>query len=813
MIEQILQNKSTSKIEARTDLLPAFNANSGFAKESFRDLMSSIRENSFGINKKTYNHDNSALASKHVYKNNSMSYNNNNYNRSFNNQYNNDYNRNYRSNNDGNSFKENFSSKNDYESRYATSEYSSYNEYNNDPYIDNSVDLGVKDIDNEEVYTRELKDKIENLTQNDGTVSLNDLIDLLKTLQMGEQISSEGEINDPLSEIKSMLSSLNISSEQKDSLDEILSKLQMMSNEDLQAMSKIISLIHENMLEEKVGAQTGVENVTLDNISNKLVGDDEEIQDFNKLVAQIKDIAKSLNLLDGVDNKDLLNKVTNSENLEEIKSIVNLSDPELLTKISEATSLEDLEGIIGKDNLNKLQNLLGKDSVGKDLLVKGLASKDLTGKDLINNKEIVGDIKNLEDIIPTDSENSNEILSLVGKNELSDLNKFISSINNSEISENVQQTLNDIVSLIDSVANNQLNVDGLGDVAELADAANINLKDTSLKDVVATLKAMAEKILNSQSSNQLNGQVANNQVANNQGANAQQNLNLNNVGTENSILDNELSLRQEAEKSVKESAVSNPEKIVKESVKQVDALTTKDLMKEFKGVNVEATETVRGEAKAQMEAKVAENIKTVTLNDGAKISFNSSLNKENVNFQNVKFGENTSQDKGNNFNFFLKSSSEAQAKIDQAVTKEAAQTYNLREPRDIEKLMRNIQSSVSKGESKLSVVLTPENLGKLHIQLTETGGKVTAKFIADNETSHKLIMSQGDLLKNQLSEKGIVIDNMEFAFNDAMSNKGDQHSENSKKAGKNFNKNKDNRDNDIEVTETKTQKQENGVYA
>ncbi len=171
-------------------------------------------------------------------------------------------------------------------------------------------------------------------------------------------------------------------------------------------------------------------------------------------------------------------------------------------------------------------------------------------------------------------------------------------------------------------------------------------------------------------------------------------------------------------------------------------------------------------------------------------------------------------DKGNNFNYFLKSSAEVQSKYDTAQSKETQAPYNMKEPRDIERLVRTMQSSVSKGQSKLTVVLTPENLGRMQIQLSESGGKITAKFLSDNESSHKLIMAQSDLLKNQLSEKGIVVDNMEFAFNDAMSkqqNNDEQGRKTSKQnqKGKNFR----NQENNLEVGTEVANNKSTGIYA
>ena len=251
---------------------------------------------------------------------------------------------------------------------------------------------------------------------------------------------------------------------------------------------------------------------------------------------------------------------------------------------------------------------------------------------------------------------------------------------------------------------------------------------------------------------------------------------------------------------------------IKDTAKQTDTVSVKDVQKEFKTANVEVTESLRGESNAKAEIKA----NTVNFSETGKNLQNNLNQKEMVMTQNIH-EENFSasqNDKGNNFNYFLKSSAEAQAKYDTAQSKEAQAPYNMKEPRDIERLVRTMQSSVSKGQSKLTVVLTPENLGRMQIQLSESGGKITAKFLSDNENSHKLIMAQSDLLKNQLSEKGIVVDNMEFAYNDAMSkqqNNDEQGRRTSKQAqkGKSFG----NREEDLEVGTEVANKKATGIYA
>lgn len=275
---------------------------------------------------------------------------------------------------------------------------------------------------------------------------------------------------------------------------------------------------------------------------------------------------------------------------------------------------------------------------------------------------------------------------------------------------------------------------------------------------------------------------------------------------------NEKLSQETAKETLKDTVKESVKDIVKDTVKQTDTVSVKDVQKEFKTANVEVTESLRGESNAKAEIKA----NTVNFSETGK-NLQNNLNQKEMMMTQNNAGENFSasqNDKGNNFNYFLKSSAEAQAKYDTAQSKEAQAPYNMKEPRDIERLVRTMQSSVSKGESKLTVVLTPEHLGKMEIQLSESGGKITAKFLSDNESSHKLIMAQSDLLKNQLSEKGIVVDNMEFAYNDAMSkqqNNDEQGRRTSKQAqkGKSFRSQED----DLEVGTEVANKKASGIYA
>lgn len=92
--------------------------------------------------------------------------------------------------------------------------------------------------------------------------------------------------------------------------------------------------------------------------------------------------------------------------------------------------------------------------------------------------------------------------------------------------------------------------------------------------------------------------------------------------------------------------------------------------------------------------------------------------------------------------------------------------YKVRDPLDVIQFAKLIENSAANSEKKLIVQLKPYELGKVQIELVEQAGKVTAKILTDNEQTRHLFAAQAEQIKEQLSSKGIVIETMEFSFND-----------------------------------------------
>lgn len=506
------------------------------------------------------------------------------------------------------------------------------------------------------------------------------------------------------------------------------------------------------------------------------------------------------------------------------------------TNIDADTLLQNIDAAISELNISddlkiQLQNIISSFENMDQFDLQDISEYIAVLSDDLNISDISGENISLEKI--AEKIIGTEIDSSSLENAYTALQEKVSELtnntkDNTAVETENTQSIETVTSVIDDKPNN---IEVINDIASLIDEAvkesgftSDNEKLELAKNIISAVKSAAENVLSQ--SNNLSGQVSaniitaekavivNTETADNTAMQTAQTLeeNIN-------IIDENINNKQSAEKlsqdtvkeTVKDTVKESVKDTVKDTVKQSDAVSVKDVQKEFKTANVEVTESLRAESAAKADIKAA----TVTFNEAGK-NLQNNLSRKDMITQNSA-GENFSasqSDKGNNFNYFLKSSAESQAKYETAQSKEAQAPYNMKEPRDIERLVRTMQSSVNKGESKLTVVLTPENLGKMQIQLSESGGKITAKFLSDNENSHKLIMAQSDLIKNQLSEKGIVIDNMEFAFNDAMSRQ-QTGEEQGRRASKQSQRNKGfkNQEEDLEVGTQVANNKSTGIYA
>ena len=639
-------------------------------------------------------------------------------------------------------------------------------------------------------------------------VSMKDLLLLLQTAS--KQASTEGVSQEESENVDAglMVEDLEISDELKQTLQNILETLKNLPQEDLAELSDYLNNASSNL--ELLNTQTMDEASILSKLSNALMnGSDDESLDSALNV--LKERIASLGQTNETSNIKVEQDIEGNQELQKVTADLENGntklDSEALSKlIDDIASLVD-KAVNENESTGSEKLTLAKDilSLIKDALKEGEANTNIAEEDNVEQSADLLNMENTAEVLETDVINKNmQMINAGSETEVESV-----KVENVLVAENQKTSLSDLKATTTDVKNTaSMPEKQTEDLAENLLAADNEAEVTPDETQLTNTNNVKEDT--KQSTPLKSETVVNKNVNNSQ----EEIANMEVIESSEEVIKslNEESV-QEAETDEVLTGKENSEKITKDTAKQVETASLKDIKKEFKTANVEVSESLRGQAQEKIDAKA----NTVNLTDTSKGLSNNNAQKENIFMQN-KAGENFStntQDKGNNFNYFLKSSSEANAKYETAQTKEAQTPYNVKDVRDIERLVRTMQSSVSKGQSKLTVVLTPENLGKLQIQLTETGGKITAKFLSDNEQSHKLIMAQSDMFKNQLSEKGIVVDNMEFAFNDTMS-KGQNSDEHGRKAGRQSQqKGRNIRDNgdDLEVGTEVANKKTSGIYA
>lgn len=90
--------------------------------------------------------------------------------------------------------------------------------------------------------------------------------------------------------------------------------------------------------------------------------------------------------------------------------------------------------------------------------------------------------------------------------------------------------------------------------------------------------------------------------------------------------------------------------------------------------------------------------------------------------------------------------------------------WEINSKESVEKLIKMIEF-VKNGESKtLTVKIEPDFLGKMNIHLTDNAGKISAKIFIEHDSVKNFLVNNAENIRQQLADKGIHIDNMDFMF-------------------------------------------------
>jgi flagellar hook-length control protein FliK len=168
----------------------------------------------------------------------------------------------------------------------------------------------------------------------------------------------------------------------------------------------------------------------------------------------------------------------------------------------------------------------------------------------------------------------------------------------------------------------------------------------------------------------------------------------------------------------------------------------------------------------------------------------------------------------------MNSETQKSAGFDETLDTRSAQTekvvkaeVKVEGPRDIMKFAELIEIAKSQKATKIHIQLTPQELGRVNIELSEQAGKVSGKVTFESESARNLFTSNAEALRQHLADKGVMVENLEFGFKDLTEKESsgweNRKSKNSKSA--------DGSDSQVTVEETSDDEQNNnlteGIYA
>ncbi|PLX65946.1 MAG: hypothetical protein C0603_13300 [Denitrovibrio sp.] len=88
-------------------------------------------------------------------------------------------------------------------------------------------------------------------------------------------------------------------------------------------------------------------------------------------------------------------------------------------------------------------------------------------------------------------------------------------------------------------------------------------------------------------------------------------------------------------------------------------------------------------------------------------------------------------------------------------------------PRDIMKFAELVELAKNQKATKLNIQLHPQELGRVNIELTEQAGKISGKVMFESETARNLFANNAEGLRQQLADKGVTVENLEFLFSES----------------------------------------------
>ncbi len=186
-----------------------------------------------------------------------------------------------------------------------------------------------------------------------------------------------------------------------------------------------------------------------------------------------------------------------------------------------------------------------------------------------------------------------------------------------------------------------------------------------------------------------------------------------------------------------------------ESVNELDKLLNKDIIKK---VDTSAKHAAASDEKA--DGKIQANSQNAFLNNqGFNQNLGQSFGQANQDAQ--------SQLKANILASNMTSNSPlAKNDIQMSSFAQPSQANNVLERNIFDQVMKNIQGNISANKSEVTMILKPENLGKVTLNIMNERGTVSAEFKAETKEAVDALNKNIQDLKETLKQQGVICSNL-----------------------------------------------------
>lgn len=488
--------------------------------------------------------------------------------------------------------------------------------------------------------------------------------------------------------------------------------------------------------------------------------------------------------------KEILNKEDKILNLNDI-DYSSFVDPSPVFSLDETTNTKDVVDIaFSSDEIANLSNNTTNDAAQK----QNTAQEDVLLTDIVDGIDyIVEDISNPKNDSNLSKESKNNILQAL-KNLKSELENIDSSSKSSEF-ENILNSKDESLKLGENIELINSTDETVKLSSEAIEALNKLIKNNKLDSETsnAILKLLNSKDASEITDNSLLKTDLNKQILNNSDTSPSKELNTVNNSEKGSmeILNTEVETTQEFKNYTKE-AQTDSIKINKNKTAadaqisyetgSVDAknktdnktqeknITTlkediSEILPEDSEISIESTDIeTKDIQKSEPEAKNSSFLK-----DSGALSVSDEIIKLNLE-ETGTISSNTQ-----NTNIIYDSASNNGIMISNMNNLKNIQLNNIQTPQSADIFSRNLESSdilnqitdkisdIQNSESKkLTVVLRPYDLGRLHIELITNKDGLTTNILAQNDDVRNYIEKNINTLRQQLHDAGINVNNIQI---------------------------------------------------